>query len=148
MTDRRKRRRTNKKSPNLFAEIPYKKIRNTWAPFEIATEAQIEQLHNASMRILENTGIRFQDDEALDLWEAAGAKVDRPTQHVWLDRGLVAERVPIRVVLGNPVHASGDSAAQLDPRDVCVRYHALPTEQGPPGLRDIQGGRLDEGEKR
>jgi len=45
------------------------------------------------MRILENTGIAFMDEEALDIWEKAGAAVDRDKQHVRLDRGLVMELV-------------------------------------------------------
>ena len=45
------------------------------------------------MHILENVGLRFLDDEALTLWEQAGAKVSRAEQHVWLDRGLVMNLV-------------------------------------------------------
>ena len=41
------------------------------------------------MTILEDIGIDFLDDETLDLWAKASAKVDRAAQHVWLDRGLV-----------------------------------------------------------
>jgi trimethylamine--corrinoid protein Co-methyltransferase len=33
------------------------------------------------------------DDEALDIWEKAGAKVDRARQHVWMDRGLILAAV-------------------------------------------------------
>ncbi len=43
------------------------------------------------MRILEEVGLDFMDEEALDIWERAGARVDRKAQHVWLDRGLVLE---------------------------------------------------------
>lgn len=52
-----------------------------------------EKIHNASMRILEETGMAFMDGEALDLWEKAGAKVDRSEERVWLDRGLVSDLV-------------------------------------------------------
>jgi trimethylamine--corrinoid protein Co-methyltransferase len=45
------------------------------------------------MDILENIGLDFFDSEALDIWEKAGAKVDRAKQHVWPDRGLVLEAV-------------------------------------------------------
>jgi trimethylamine--corrinoid protein Co-methyltransferase len=45
------------------------------------------------MQILENTGLRFLDKEALDLWTAAGAKVDHTAQHVWPDRGLILELI-------------------------------------------------------
>jgi trimethylamine--corrinoid protein Co-methyltransferase len=52
-----------------------------------------EKIHEASMRILENTGIAFMDEEALDIWDKAGALVDRSQQRVRLDRGLVMELV-------------------------------------------------------
>jgi trimethylamine--corrinoid protein Co-methyltransferase len=45
------------------------------------------------MHILENVGIEFLDDEALAIWEKAGAKVDRKAKHVWPDRGLISEAV-------------------------------------------------------
>ena len=62
---------------------------------EILAPEQIEQLHEASMRILEEIGLDFTDAEALDLWERAGARVDRAEQHVWMDRGLVMEAVAL-----------------------------------------------------
>ncbi len=45
------------------------------------------------MHILENVGLDFLDDEALDLWGKAGAKVDRTSQHVWIERGLLLETI-------------------------------------------------------
>ncbi|WP_420627870.1 trimethylamine methyltransferase family protein [Candidatus Leptofilum sp.] len=91
---RRRNRPKRRQQTNPYLDIPFQsEIRNAWPPYQIATPDQIEQIHNASMQILENTGIRFLDDEAIALWEAAGAKVDHKTQHVWLDRGLITELV-------------------------------------------------------
>ncbi|MGB1252399.1 MAG: trimethylamine methyltransferase family protein [Candidatus Promineifilaceae bacterium] len=93
----RKRRRPDKKTARRqspYLRLPYhQQLRNPWKPYEIATEQMIADIHDASMRILENTGIRFQDEYAMDLWEKAGAKVDRSTQHVWPDRGLIVELI-------------------------------------------------------
>jgi trimethylamine--corrinoid protein Co-methyltransferase len=72
---------------------PFRQVRNPLAPLEILSAAQIVRLHEASMHIMEEIGLDFLDDEALDLWEKAGAKVDRKGQHVWLDRGLVMETI-------------------------------------------------------
>ena len=44
--------------------------------YELLGEEQLERLHDASMRILEETGIAFQDGEAQALWRAAGARVE------------------------------------------------------------------------
>lgn len=93
----RRRRRSDKKSirkQSDYLKIPYRpQLRNPWKPYEIATEEMIADIHDASMQILENTGMQFQDETAMDLWEKAGAKVDRSQQHVWPDRGLIAELI-------------------------------------------------------
>ena len=85
------RRRDRNRQPLL--SFPFRRLRNTYASLEVISEEQIEQIHEASMRILEDVGLRWLDDEALDLWEQAGAKVDRSAQHAWLDRNLVMELV-------------------------------------------------------
>ncbi|HXV42164.1 MAG TPA: trimethylamine methyltransferase family protein, partial [Anaerolineae bacterium] len=84
-------RQSRSQSPLL--KIPFRQLRNPLAPLELISPEQIEQLHQASMQILESIGLDFLDDEALDLWQKAGAKVDRSARHVWLDRDLVLELV-------------------------------------------------------
>ena len=81
------------RSKSSFFSLPTKQLRNSYQPLEILTPEQVDQIHEASMHILENTGIRFQDAEALALWEQAGAKVDHAKEHVWIDRGLLMELV-------------------------------------------------------
>jgi len=49
---------------------------------------QIEVLHNASLEIMDRTGMRFFDPEALDLFKKAGAKIS--------DENLV--RIPSHLV--------------------------------------------------
>lgn len=88
---REKLRERRSRSP--FLKIPSRRLSNRWTPLELISPEQIEQLHEASMRILEEMGLDFLDAEALDLWEKAGAKVDHARQHVWLDRGLVLDLV-------------------------------------------------------
>lgn len=84
-------RQSRSQSPLL--KIPFRRLRNPLPPLELISPEQIEQLHQASLQILETIGLDFLDNEALDLWQQAGARVDRSTQHVWLDRGLVLELV-------------------------------------------------------
>ncbi len=88
---RRNRRRDRSKQPLL--SIPFRQLHNPLAPLEVLSVEQIEQIHEASMQILEDIGLRWLDDEALDLWKKAGAKVDRSARHAWLDRHLVMELV-------------------------------------------------------
>ncbi len=85
------RRQQRGESPML--SLPFRQPRNPMAPLEMVGPEQIAALHEASMRILENIGLDFMDAESLDLWEKAGARVDRAAQHVWVDRGLLMELV-------------------------------------------------------
>ena len=84
---RNRRPRTPAALPLL--DIPFRNIRNPRPPYDWLEPEQLEQIHDASLGILESVGLDFLDDEALDIWQSAGAKVDRARRHVWLDRGLV-----------------------------------------------------------
>ncbi|MCB8946208.1 MAG: trimethylamine methyltransferase family protein [Ardenticatenaceae bacterium] len=84
---RQQRRQQRQESPLL--KQAFRLVQHPLPPYEFLSLAQIEWLHEASMRILEEVGLDFLDEEVLTIWEKAGAKVDRSQQHVWLDRGLV-----------------------------------------------------------
>ncbi len=88
--EKRATRRQQRLESPLF-KIPFRQLRNPLPPLEFLSPEQVERLHAASLHILENVGVDFLDDEAIDLWAKAGAKVDRSAQHVWIDRGLVME---------------------------------------------------------
>lgn len=96
MTRRRRRRnrreRRQSRTPPL-ADKPFRLLRNPLPPVQVLSEEQIERIHGASMQILEEIGIEFLDDEALDLWESAGASVDRGARRVRMDRELAMEHV-------------------------------------------------------
>lgn len=95
MSKRRQRRSAQREqrlaSPLL--RLPFRRLQNPLPPLERISPEQVEALHQASIHILENVGLDFLDEEALRIWEAAGARVDRTSQHVWLDGGLVLEAV-------------------------------------------------------
>ena len=52
---------------------------------------QVERIDAASMDILENVGVQFRDDTALEDWRKAGAKVEG--EMVYLDRHMVRELI-------------------------------------------------------
>ncbi len=68
--------------PELTRGIPY---------LDIVPPEQLERIHDASMTLLEEVGIEFRDDESIDMWKAAGAKVDG--YRVYLDREQVMELI-------------------------------------------------------
>jgi trimethylamine---corrinoid protein Co-methyltransferase len=53
--------------------------------------ARIEPLHDATLRLLERTGVRFQSPKALEILKKAGAKADEGSDLVRLPRRLVEE---------------------------------------------------------
>ena len=86
----RQRHRRPRAAPTLpLLTIPFSNLRHPRPPYNWLDPEALERIHQASLDILENVGIDFLDDEALDIWQQAGAKVDRPGRHVWPDRGLV-----------------------------------------------------------
>ncbi|MCS6911330.1 MAG: trimethylamine methyltransferase family protein, partial [Anaerolineales bacterium] len=85
MTERRSTRRGQRAESPLL-KLPFRQLRNPLKPLEILTPEQVEKVHEASMRILEETGLLMMDAEALSLWQAAGAQVDHKAQHVRLAR--------------------------------------------------------------
>ncbi|MEM7345565.1 MAG: trimethylamine methyltransferase family protein, partial [Chloroflexota bacterium] len=72
-----KRRASRKKRPDRsqspFFKIPFHRLQNPFQPFTLISEEEVEQLHDASMTILEEVGLDFLDEETLDIWEKAGA---------------------------------------------------------------------------
>ena len=83
----RKRRRDRQTSS--LENRPFRLLRSPYTPFEVLPAEQVERIHQASMQILEEVGIQFLDDEALELWTQAGADVDRASQQVRIDRDLL-----------------------------------------------------------
>lgn len=89
---RRSARRQQRPTSPLLT-LPFRQPRHPWPPLEIVSADQLEDLHLASLRILEETGIEMLDAETLALWANAGAQVDHAQQRVWIDRGLLMPTV-------------------------------------------------------
>ena len=116
------------------AEIPGHLILLPRSPFELFSEGQIEQLHEASLHILAHTGIVFDQPEALALFRQAGARVEE--NRVILDRDFVESclaTVPAQYVLQarNPDHSVSVGGATC----------AVMPGGGPPYVRDLDGQR-------
>ncbi|MAZ02878.1 MAG: methyltransferase [Sneathiella sp.] len=88
---RRSRRGSRVKAS--FTQLPRQKVINTFKPVEILSEDQIEDIHNATMDILENIGIMVRLPRAREILKNAGQKVDEDKQIVYFDRGFVMEAI-------------------------------------------------------
>jgi trimethylamine---corrinoid protein Co-methyltransferase len=86
------RGRTRRVAGSL-SQLPWRPLKNPYRPLEVLDEDQLEAIHQASMRILEEFGLEILSDAALDRFAAAGADVDRGTRRVRLDRHFVLEQV-------------------------------------------------------
>ncbi len=86
-------RRRARRQPAGPVQPPWRRLRNPYKPIEVLSADQIEAIHEASLRVLEELGIDIWSDAALEVLARAGADVDREGRHVRLDRGLVAESI-------------------------------------------------------
>ncbi len=83
MTDQPRRRRSGGRAANTarrttaaIGQSPWRVPVNTDAPTEPLDEAGVAAIHDGAMRILEEIGIEFLNEEALGLFREAGCKVD------------------------------------------------------------------------
>jgi trimethylamine---corrinoid protein Co-methyltransferase len=70
-------------------QLPWEHVVNRYAPMELLDPEQMDRLHRTSMRILSELGLRVMSDKVLDLFERAGAIVDRSEKIVRIDESLV-----------------------------------------------------------
>jgi trimethylamine--corrinoid protein Co-methyltransferase len=133
---RRAADRAAHKGPAAIPQLPQRFTRNPYPPMRLLSDDQVEAIHEASLHILENFGIEMMSARALDLFAAAGAKVDRATQTVFVDRGLVAQAL-----------ATTQSSYMLTPRNaeravpIGGDAIAFTLVAGPPNVHDMERGR-------
>ncbi len=72
-------------------QVPWSALRNPYQAIKVLSEEQVEAIHDASMRILEEIGMDFLHPEALEILARKGAEVEPGSERVRLDRGLVQE---------------------------------------------------------
>jgi trimethylamine--corrinoid protein Co-methyltransferase len=97
------------KAPFLANQLEWGAVTYLDDPTQPVDPDGVEAIHDASMRILEEIGILFLNDEALDILNAAGCEVDYDTKRVRMERGFVMEavsRAPAQFTITprNPAH--------------------------------------------
>ncbi len=113
-------------------------FKNTLKPIAIMPPEAEEQVHRATMRILRDQGVVFEEPRALDLFRKAGIRVDEAAQRVFFAPEYVEEQIrkaPSEFTL----HAR-------DPKnDVVIGGNnlVLAPVSGPPFVADREGGRRD-----
>jgi trimethylamine--corrinoid protein Co-methyltransferase len=132
----RRTRRPRRTRGSEIIQAPFRAVRNPYPPFEIASSDQIEALHQASLEVLRDIGMKVTEGRARDLLARLGAEVDADNERVRFDPGLVEETMqglPSRFT----VHAR-DPAKTLE---VGGRDMVFATVTGPAFVSDIERGR-------
>lgn len=65
-------------------------VRN-FKPLKLLSDQQVEEIHKSTLELLQRTGLRFDSERALDLFEENECKVDRDTNRVKFPPDLVEE---------------------------------------------------------
>lgn len=68
-----------------------KSITNPKLKLEILSKDEVQRIHTATLDVIEQTGVRFPSNKALDIWQAHGAQVDRSTGIVKAPGALIEQ---------------------------------------------------------
>ncbi|MGH7124002.1 MAG: trimethylamine methyltransferase family protein [Stellaceae bacterium] len=112
-------------------------IRNSFKPIEVLSQDQLTAIHEASLKLLEETGVEFMGAAARQLLRKAGASADDTTGLTKLPRELVLDAIK-----------SAPPSFVLTPRNPQRRIHlgenfiSFGLVAGPPNIHDgVQGRR-------
>lgn len=136
--NRKKRRRSGGIDRNRTVQFPQLErttLRNRMAPVEPLSEEQLEQIHQASLTLLEEQGIEVVGDQALALFRKAGATVDS-AGIVRMDRALVMQIVSNAPSTFTLTPRNGENVVQVG-GDV-INFGLV---SGPPNVHDNINGR-------
>ncbi len=87
-----RRRRTRRPPRNRgIAQMPFTALENPYRPMEILSGDQVETIHQASLKILRDIGLKVESRTALKLLTDLRADVDHDSGMVRFDPGLVEE---------------------------------------------------------
>ncbi len=124
------------KGDGVIPQLPRRDVRSPWAPMALLSDDQIEAIHEASMHILENLGIEMMSATACDLFQSAGAFVDRDTMTVRIDRGMVEQALETTPAVHTLTPRNETNRITLGGNHINFTMVA-----GPPNVHDFERGR-------
>ena len=77
----------------LPPQRPWAQPRLRYRPTEVVSADELESIHVASLRVLEELGMDFLEPESRELLRAAGARVEPGSERVRFDRAMVEELI-------------------------------------------------------
>jgi trimethylamine--corrinoid protein Co-methyltransferase len=119
-----------------IAQLPRRNVVNPYPPIELASEEQMQMLHDTSMRILSELGIRVMSATVMDIFEEAGAIVDRETSIIRIDESIVMEAVCKAPSTFTLTSRNPEKKLTIGGNNLCFGLVA-----GPPNVHDRINGR-------
>jgi len=92
---RRGKKSGRRRARDGIAQLPWREIVNSYPPMKVLGAEQVERIHEASLTLLEQQGMRVMHDGARKILATAGAEVDQQTEMVRFDPQLVMEKVAL-----------------------------------------------------
>lgn len=89
------RARARRDADQKLDQIGWSEFENPYPPIEILPPDDLDRIHDASMRVLSDIGIRILDPRARRLLEDAGCLVDRSAEMVRFDPDFVMDMVAL-----------------------------------------------------
>ncbi len=132
----RRGRRGGGAGPRAIEQPPFRQARLVYPPTPAVTEEALERIHEASLTILEEIGIDFLNDEALQILRDGGADVAPDGNRVRIDRGLVDWAIA-QAPSGFTLHAR-DPAKSLRFEAGWIAFGSVAST---PNCSDMEGGR-------
>ena len=90
-----RRSHRQKRVVNALRQLPWREVRNPYAPIATLGEEAVEAIIDTAFGVLEQQGMRFLEPSSRDLVRRAGADVDDASMMVRFDRGLVTEQLAL-----------------------------------------------------
>ena len=130
-----RRTKASRSAPKI-AQLPWRDLRNPYRPIEPLDDDQRQLLHDTSIRVLSELGIRVIGDQVLDIFDKGGAKVDRERTIVRLGEDLVEEALKTVPSTFTLTSRNLDKRLTIGCDHVCFGLVA-----GPPNVSDRINGR-------
>lgn len=131
-------RRARRKAEQTAAvpQLPWARLQNPLPPLELLDEGSLNRIEDTAFRVLEELGLEFMSEEALDILAKNGARVDRVTTVVRFDRGLVKE-------FAAKAPATFTLYARNPERNIVMGANNINfgPVSGAPNISDLDGGR-------
>lgn len=131
-------RRRKKRNPAPQVDLPQldrQQLENRFQPLQALDEEQLERIHQASLRLLEEQGLEVMGELALNMFRRAGADVDT-AGIVKMDRGLVEETVALAPQEIDWIPRNPDNAVRVGGN--AINFGLV---SGPPNVHDCINGR-------